>query len=621
MNAAGERIRRGRAAQKLWAALTAGERVSKLRALRRSLAAGRERLVQAIVSDTGKPALDALAGDVLVTLEQMRFYERHAGRVLAGRRVGHSRLFFRGARFRELREPHGVALIFGPANYPLQLAMVPAITALFAGNAVVAKMSERAPTVARVCDELARESGFPQDLLQIACEGPEQAGDYIDAGPDIVFFTGSSANGRTVAARAAAKLIPTVLELGGKDAAVIFADCPLQRTVEGVVYGAFSNAGQVCVGIKRLYVEQAIYGDFLRRVRERIAGLRVGTGAECDLGVLQGDRARALLGEQVKDALERGATLEAGGRGQMNGDGPLLLTNVPADARLMLEESFGPVLCVQAFKDEGEAIRLANGSEFALGASVWSRDLRRAGRVAANLNAGTCAINDVIRNIGNAHAGFGGNAASGYGRYRGEHGLRAFSRVKTVMSVRGSRTREINWFPFTQSTYSGLNRLIGLRHGGRGLWSSLRGLLNKIVPALVMGHAMLLHAEGNGHLWLRVEVPPNAHGAIGYLVFNSPEGFPGNAANAVARGFSAEEQAGQMATIDAGVLPPGRYAVTVYLDENGNHKLDAGLLGVPREPVGASNNPRKRMGPPRFTDCAFAMESGNRTLSITLVKP
>lgn len=616
-----ERIVRARDAQRSWGALSTVERSKAIARFRRTIGAERERIVEAIVSDTGKPQLDALSGDVLVTLEQMLFYERRAARILRPRRAGKSLLFYRGTSFQEQFEPYGVALVYGPANYPFQLALVPAITALYAGNAVVLKVSDRTPTVAPLIEELWQLSGLPADLMQTVCDEPKQAGEYIDARPDLVFFTGSSANGREVARRAAAHLIPVVLELGGKDPAIVFADCNFERTIEGVTYGAFSNAGQVCIGIKRLYIEEPLYELFRERLVQRACELRVGAGRDCDLGTLQSVEARQLLTAQIKDALECGAILETPAPSGLYGDGPILLTRVPPEGRLLREETFGPVLCVASFSNESEAIRLANETPFALGASIWTNDSARAHRVARAVNAGSCAINDVIRNIGNPEAAFGGNAASGYGRYRGSHGLLTFSRLKTVMTARSRRRREINWFPFTTEVYNSLHAVLELRHRPNGVLQALRRLLSPVLLLVLACHTVTLTAGSKGHLWLKVDVPSGTHGVLAYLVFNSPAGFPQNAKKAITRGFSPDTHPGKVNRIDLGEFPPGRYSISVYLDENGNRKLDSNWLGIPKEPVGASNNPRPRSGPPRFEDCAFQMGASDQTISIRLEMP
>ena len=253
-----------------------------------------------------------------------------------------------------------------------------------------------------------------------------------------------------------------MLELGGKDAALVFANCNLPRTVEGILYGAFANAGQVCVGIKRLYVEQKIAVEFFKRLGQRMQQLETPAVGEQGYGRLHAPADRARLDEQIKDALARGASVLAGD--SQHPERPLLLTEVAPDARVLTEETFGPLLCASTFETEAEAIALANQSSFALSASLWSTDRRRMERIAAQLTAGNCSINDAIRNIANPYASFGGNRASGYGRYHGPAGLLAMSRTKTVM-VKGSRKRnEIHWFPWTEENLLGIQKMIRFRH-------------------------------------------------------------------------------------------------------------------------------------------------------------
>ena len=613
-----ERIELSRRAQQAWTARTHSQRKHVLSELRRAIATSRDRIVQAIVQDTGKPPLDALAGDLLVTLEHARYCERHFAFVLAPRAVKRSKVLYPGVRFREEWDPFGVALIFAPSNYPFQLSMVPALTALFAGNAVVLKMSERTPAVAQIIEELAA-ANLPLNLLQVVTDSPDRAGDYIEAAPDVLFFTGSSANGRRIAQRAALKLIPVLLELGGKDAALIFADCNMERTIEGVVYGAFSHAGQVCVGIKRAYIEETIYEEFLKRLVRRVEALRVGATSECDLGILQGQSVRSQFRSQVEEALAHGARMEFTKDRSLSGDGPIVLSHVPPASRLLVEESFGPILCVAPFTGEAEGIDLVNRSPFALGASLWTRDEARGRRVASALQTGTCSVNDVIRMIGNPYAAFGGNRASGYGRYHGSHGLRAFSRVKTVMTTHTVRSREINWFPFTQKTYRGLDMLIALRHRLPEVLRQLRSHIFLLLLTFTFAACTAAQPTGTAQLWLDVQIPAKAHGALAYLVFNSPQGFPEDASKAIRRGFI-PCQGGETVHVDAGDLPPGHYAVSVYLDENQNGKLDINFIGIPKEPVGASNNPKPHLGPPRFKDCTFGMGNADRTLQIKLVE-
>ena len=606
-----------RIAQTAWADLSVQQRCTYLAKLRREIAQRCDTISAVIARDTNKPTIDALAGDVLVTLEQIRAYERHAAKILRPRRIRKPLFLLYGTRFEKHYEPHGVVLVCGPSNYPFQLSVVPMITALAAGNAVIVKCSERAPETAVQIEELCARVDLPHGLVQVVHGGPEEAEALLDAKPDFIFFTGSSEHGQQVAKRAACHLIPTVLELGGKDASVVFEDCNLQRAVEGITYGAYSNAGRVCVAVKRVYVQETIFDTFLTKLKARIAELRVGEKPDADFCPLS-SRALSLHTAQVHDALDRGAVLCFPREENLAG-GPVLLTDVPADARLLTEESFGPALIVTRFREEAEAIAMANASPFALSSSVWSRNSARARRVAKQIAAGSCAINDVIRVIANPYAPFGGNGRSGYGRYHGPEGLRTFSRIKTVMHASDRSATQINWFPFSSRTRTQLSQLIRIRHGMGGVFAYLVRVLPCLLIAVLLPFVATAQPQHESRLNVDVHLTPDAHGDLVYLVFASGDGFPGEKAKAFRHGFVPISGHSNQMRFEMD-LPPGTYAVSVYEDLNGNHKLDHNIIGIPREPVGASNNPKGRFGPPRFADCAFELGRTGASITINIVK-
>ncbi len=460
-----QRMAAARIAQAGWAALPVGMRVRRMRSLRYAITHGMDEIVQTVCDEVGKPPMDALAGDVMVVLEQLRFYERQAVHLLRSRKDGKPWFFFRGARFFRLYEPHGIVLVFAPWNYPFQLSVIPMATALLAGNAVLLKCSEHTPRTAQLIRELCDTADLPEGLVHVSCESPEAASNLIDAHPDLLFFTGSGHNGVVVAQKAAALMIPTIMELGGKDAAIVFASCDLERTVNGLAYGSFSNAGQVCVGTKIIYVQQSVFDQFLSAFLKRVAELRAGSTTDSDIGPVKMEFVRQRLLGQVEDAVKHGAKLHTGSSVTGNIITPFVLTGVPETSGLLREETFGPVVCVSVFQNEEDAIQAANASPFQLSASVWTGDLAQGRRVASCLASGSCAINDVIRNIGNPACAFGGNRASGHGRYHGAEGLYSFSRVKTVMTMSERRKREVHWFPFQAVTYARLRKLLILRHG------------------------------------------------------------------------------------------------------------------------------------------------------------
>ena len=558
---------RARVAQSRWAKLTVRERCRSLRFLRHRIAERTLRIVDTLTNETGKMPLDALSGDILVTLEQLRYNEHHADRLLRTRRIAKPAIFNLGARFEETFEPYGVILVYSPSNYPIQLSVVPMATALVAGNAVILKCSEKTPQTARLIEDLYRSANLPEDLVQFISAEPESAGNLIAAGPDMVFFTGSSENGRKVAMRAAEHLIPALLELGGKDPCLVFADCNFQRAVEGIAYGAFSNAGQVCVGIKRLYVEASIFPAFLDALTQRARKLRIGPDRDCDLGTLPPGAARARFIAQVEDAINRGARQHLPQQDWLTGCEPVILSNVSSNSRLIVEETFGPVVCAAPFRDEMEAIAFANANAFALSCSIWTRDSTRAKRIAAQMTAGTCAVNDVIRNIANPYASFGGNFHSGYGRYHGPAGLVAFSRSKSVMIVHDRRQRELHWFPFKHQTFRLLQKVLAFRHLQLSL---LRRFLNLFLPALsaaVLLSALASIAQAPARLHTGVILPQGSHINVAFFIFESKNGFPNIKSKALRGGFVAvpDTEAGDI-RIDAGELSLGRYAVSPYQD-------------------------------------------------------
>jgi 4,4'-diapolycopenoate synthase len=474
-----QRIDQARTAQIAWALLSLTDRCRVLRRLRVVMEQQADEIVQIISAELAKPPMDALSGDLLVTLEHMLFYEKNAARILKRRNRGKPAFLYRAARFMEVYEPHGVALIMAPWNYPLQLSMVPAITALFAGNAVLLKCSEHAPRSAALIAGLCSQAGLPPGLVQVSCEAPGETAALISAKPDILFFTGSSENGHAIAESAARHGIPAILELGGSDAALVFASCDLERTVNGVLYGSFANAGQVCVGIKRIYVEQSVYAEFLSQFLDRASKLRLGLTLESDLGMA---RQHSYLEDLVQDAVSRGAILH--GTFSLGGPmRPLVLTGVTPESHILQQEFFGPVVCVAPFSNQDEALRLANASPFALGASIWSGDFRQGRDLALKINAGACAVNDVIRNVGNPYVAFGGKGRSGYGRYHGEEGLRTFSRIRSIMISGKLLNPEAHWFPFSRSSYLRLRALIALRHGSGNLFARCRQCLRRMKGA------------------------------------------------------------------------------------------------------------------------------------------
>lgn len=457
-------VERGRGAFQAWSKTPLRQRLARLGRLREVIVEDLDAVVARVVAATGKPDLEALTGDVLTTLDALAYCEQHAERALASEPRPGYRLA-PGSEFRVDYEPLGVIGVLSPWNYPLQLAMLPLVTALAAGDTVVLKPSELSASVGALIAELCARAELPAGVVQVVQGGPAVGEALVAARPDKIFFTGSVATGKKIVARAAEHLVPLELELGGKDPMVVFADAPLDRAVNGAVYGAFVNAGQACVSVERVYVEAPIYERFVTAVTRAALALRVGGGRAAELGPLIRPAQIELVEAQLDDALARGARLTTPRERQGNALRPLVLRDVNHEMRVMTEETFGPVLPVMPFASEAEAIELANGTRYGLNASVWTQDRARADRVVAALAVGNCAINDVLKNIANPHLPFGGERESGWGRYHGPEGLRAFSRIKAVMVSEGLADREMNWFPYRASSYEIVKSVLLAQHG------------------------------------------------------------------------------------------------------------------------------------------------------------
>jgi acyl-CoA reductase-like NAD-dependent aldehyde dehydrogenase len=461
-----------------WRSMPVAERLRCLRALRRTIVEELDAIVAAIGERAGKPALDALLNDVLPTLDLIDYYEKHAAAILRPERRAATALFAR-ARFHVEHVPRGVVLVLAPFNLPFQLTLSPVVTAFAAGNAVVAKVSERTAGLTPLFSHLFERAGFPAGAVRFVSGGPEVGETLVRARPDLVLLTGSVATGKRVMALAAEHLTPVVLELGGKDPCIVFADAPFERAVRGAVYGAFANGGQICVAAQRIYVERPIFERFATAAAELAAELRIWPHEEADVAALASPAAAARFRSLIDEALASGARTRTASRVDGRVASPVVLTDVTPDMRLMREETFGPALPIQPFDAEEEAIALANASEYGLSASVWTSDRARGRRVASRLEAGSVAINDVLKNIGNPSMPFGGIKASGIGVYHGPEGLRACCRPLSIMESRSRAASEPNWFPYTHARRRTIETMIAWLYSDVS-WLGRMRLLRKL---------------------------------------------------------------------------------------------------------------------------------------------
>jgi aldehyde dehydrogenase (NAD+) len=353
-------------------------------------------------------------------------------------------------------EPLGTILIISPWNYPFYQAIVPIACAFAAGNTVVYKPSEWTPLKGLV-EDLLLEARFAPNWVQVVYGDGAIGAALVAQKPDKIFFTGSTRTGKRILAQAAEHLIPVELELGGKDPMIVFDDVNIQRAADGAAWGALTTTGQSCTSVERLYVQDGIYEPFRDALVAEVARLKqeIDSDGDADVGAMTTDFQVKLVAAQVDDARARGAHFLTGSEwdGRSKLIPPIVLDGVTDDMLLAKEETFGPVIPLLRFSTEDEAIRLANDSIYGLTASVWSKDVERAKRVSRALQVGGVSINNVMATEANPALPFGGVKQSGFGRYKGEHGLHAFCNVKSVLVDKDSAKIEANWYPYTRKKY------------------------------------------------------------------------------------------------------------------------------------------------------------------------
>ena len=429
-------VQRARAAQARWKRTDFAERRDVLLRFHDLVLKRQGKLLDLLQLESGKARRHAFEEIIDVAIVS-RYYARTASRHLRTRR--------RWGAFPTLtwawehHHPVGVVGVIAPWNYPLTLSISDALPALAAGNAVVIKADTQTPFSALAALELLEEAGLPRDLLHVITGSGSELGPELIDRIDYLMFTGSTEVGRSVASQAAERLIPSSMELGGKNAMLVLEDAALGRALEGGERAMFSNAGQLCISVERLFVHKRVYDEFVGRLVERVRKMKLGAGLsyEYEMGSLISQKQLDTVRKHIADAVDKGAKVLAGGRprpalGPYFHE-PTLLGNVSDGMTLFGDETFGPVVAVSSFSSEDEAIERANESRFGLNFSVWTRDVRRGRRIAERLEAGTVNVNEgYIAAWGSVDAPMGGMKDSGVGRRHGAAGIRKYTESQTV---------------------------------------------------------------------------------------------------------------------------------------------------------------------------------------------
>lgn len=487
-------VKAAKIAQRAWAETPLVKRISCLTKVRRYIVSNADQLADVIASDNGKTRVDALATEILPAAMSLSYYCNHAEQFLKPRTLtpGNIALSFKTSKV--VRAPYGVVGIISPWNYPYAIPFSEIVMGLLAGNAVILKTASETQLVGLALKQSIEAAGLPPDIFKYVNLPGRIAGDaFLEAGVDKIFFTGSVAVGKYLMEKAAKTLTPLCLELGGNDPMIVCEDADLERAAAGAVWAGFQNAGQSCGGVERIYIHEKVYEPFMKILKEKTETLRVGYDAEynVDIGCMTTERQMSTVREHIEDALSKGAKIYA--QSQVPADKKLknflpamVLSDCTHEMLTMKDETFGPVVGVMKYSNDEEAVRLANDSYLGLTASIWSKNSRRAKRLALRMQAGVVSINDHLMSHGLAETSWGGFKQSGIGRTHGEIGFSEFTQPQMIVGdLLSFAKKQMWWHPFDKSIYLGLKGLLNFLYG-LSLGARLTGMIRllKILPRM-----------------------------------------------------------------------------------------------------------------------------------------
>ena len=478
-------VKQAREAQRAWAAKTPYERITIVRNVKDRVLDRAERIADTLRRELGKPEVEALLSEVIPSGDVVTYWCEAIEELLDPVDVPLDRLSYPGKRGAIHRDARGVVAVIMPWNYPVALPLRTIVPALLAGNAVLFKPSEVSPRAGAIVAELF--DGLVPNGVFTLVQGGRETGEALvkQEGIDLVVFTGSVAAGRKVALACAERLVPCSLELGGKDAAIVLADCNVDRAAHGVVWGALTNAGQNCAAIERVYVEKPVAEAFRKKVVEVVASLRVGQ----DVGPLATEAQRAIVERHVEGAKAAGARVLAGGERPGGGEGagyayaPTIVELDADDVPLMQEETFGPVIPIATVESADEAVARANASRYGLTASVWTKKVARGEELAKKLRAGVVTINNHAFTGALPGAPWSGHGESGYGITSSPLALEALTRPRFVLVDTNRAARELWWYPYTDTLRTIALAFAVLRSGTTSIFAKI-GAVFRLLGAL-----------------------------------------------------------------------------------------------------------------------------------------
>jgi acyl-CoA reductase-like NAD-dependent aldehyde dehydrogenase len=458
-------MEKARNAQPAWEKLGFNQRIAIVRKIVNLLYQNSEKLIHILMTEQGKPEFEAYI-EFWPAIELTALYSRIVKKVAKPERIFVPMLPHRQHWVEH--KPFGVVAVIAPWNFPVMLSLPPIIAALITGNTVIYKPSEFSSQVGAFLNDILHQAGIPNDVFQTVYGMGDVGAALVKAKPDKLVFTGSPNTARKISAAAAVNLTPMTMELGGKDAAIVLEDADLDRTAMALVWAGMLNAGQACLSVERLYVRREVAEPLVQKMAA-IMDDHVRLAAHHDqptMGPIITSAQLNIIDSHIKEAVEQGARVIAGGRVAEDSSGrfylPTLITDVKPEMRVIHEETFGPVIAVVPVDTDEQAVQVANDSQFGLTGSVWTRNRARGIALAQQMRVGHASINDHIISSSTPQVPWGGIKDSGYGRTRGREGLLDMMFIQAVSIERfAPLPREIFWYPYTQLKVNLIRRVLG----------------------------------------------------------------------------------------------------------------------------------------------------------------
>ena len=458
-------VEKARKASPAWARLSFQDRARYILAARNHIRDHLDEFARLLTEENGKPLPESLSADLFPVMELATYFAKNTEKILRREKIWLGKWSLMGRSSAIEYHPLGVVGIISPWNYPFSIPCGQVMTALMAGNSVILKPSEFTPRIGLKIGEIFEAIDLPSGVLQVIPGDGSTGAALVNSGVDKILFTGSVSTGKKIMEAASKTLTPVGLELGGKDPMIVLEDADLEVAASGAVWGSFSNAGQTCSAVERLYVHEKIAEPFIQRVLEKTRRLRQAEGSAegTDVGPMSSEMQLSKVSHQVEEAKKSGAQVLTGGTRDSSKKGffypPTILTHVDHSMEVMREETFGPVVGIMTFKDDDEAVRLANDSKYGLTTSVWTRNIDRGRRLARQIDAGTVMINENLYTYALPQTPWGGPKESGIGRTHGKLGLLEMVKPHHLHINRVARIKDFWWYSYDQNRYEALKSL------------------------------------------------------------------------------------------------------------------------------------------------------------------